>query len=475
MLNIDSLMPYALEQVAQTGRAPALQFLMENGMYFPDMVSSFPTMSVTIDSTLLTGTYPDQHQIPGLHWFDINKKQFVNYGTGFRETFRIGMRRSIHNMLYRLNHEHLSKNVTTIYEDLAHKNTSSASINSFVYRGNHPQRLKTPKLLSALTHFEDGEWIAETPTEFSLGAFSKFRSKGVPTQVAAGNYKYTAKELRHLIKTNKLPQFTFCIFQDMDTRLHFKGPTYMKMILKIDNEIQKILNMYPSWKEALYQNIWMVIGDNGHSATGTRRRKHAIDLRKIFKRYRIARLQKSVTEKDQLVLCVNQRMAFIYLLDKKASLDSLVALLKKDKRIDVIAWKRDGAIHVVSGIKEGTVSFRPNGPVTDIYDQTWYISGNLDILDLHVTNHQFLTFGNYPDALARLYGALHSHSGTYLVVNAKPGYEFKAQATPAHLSGAAHGSLHRQESLVPLLVAGTNKKPAHRRFTDMKNYILNLC
>ncbi|MEK4801117.1 alkaline phosphatase family protein [Oceanobacillus sp. FSL K6-0118] len=118
LLNIDSLMPQALEVAAQTGRAPALQYLMENGTYFSDMVTSFPAMSVTIDSSLLTGTYADQHRIPGLHWFDTRNKEFINYGTGFRETFRIGMRRSIHNMLYRLNHEHLSNDVTTIYEDL---------------------------------------------------------------------------------------------------------------------------------------------------------------------------------------------------------------------------------------------------------------------------------------------------------------------------------------------------------------------
>jgi len=175
LLNIDSLMPQALEVAAQTGRAPALQFLMEKGTYFPDMVSSFPTMSVTIDSTLLTGTYADQHRVPGLHWFDTRNKQFINYGTGFRETFRIGWKRSIHNMLYRLNHDHLSNEVTTIYEDLAAKGIPSASINSFVYRGNKIRRLETPKFLSALTHFENGEWKAETPSIFSLGTFSKLR------------------------------------------------------------------------------------------------------------------------------------------------------------------------------------------------------------------------------------------------------------------------------------------------------------
>lgn len=62
---------------------------------------------------------------------------------------------------------------------------------------------------------------------------------GVATQIATGNYKYTARELKYLIRKNKLPSFTFCIFQDMDARIHLKGPMDIKGITKIDKEIQK--------------------------------------------------------------------------------------------------------------------------------------------------------------------------------------------------------------------------------------------
>ncbi|MYL57143.1 hypothetical protein GLW20_06455 [Virgibacillus halodenitrificans] len=474
LLNIDSLMPQPLEIAVQTDQTPALKFLMENGMYFSNMVNSFPTMSVTIDSSLLTGTYPDKHQIPGLHWFDTRNLQFINYGTGLRETFRIGWRRSIHNMLYQLNHEHLSSQVTTIYEELAKKQLHSASINSFVYRGNKTQKLKAPKILRTFTKFENGEWTAQVPSIFSLGTFSKIRKKGFPTQIAAGNCKYTAKELRYLIRKNKLPSFTFCIFQDMDARIHLKGPTDKKLIKKIDKEIQKILNMYPSWEKALEKNIWMIIGDNGHAATGTSYCKGLINLRKIFKQFKVAQIQRRPKNNDQIAFCVNQRMAYIYILDKEISIRKLIELLQRESRIDVIAWKDGEDVHVVSGMKSGMITYRNGGIYTDIYNQNWSINGQLDILDLTLTKNQFISYGDYPDALARLSGALHSHEGRFIVVNAKPGYEFEAQSTPFHLNGAAHGSLHRQESLVPLIIAGTNEKPLHRRFVDMKNYIINL-
>ena len=474
LLNIDSLMSEPLEVAIQTGRAPALQFLMENGNYIPDMVTSYPTMSVTIDSSLLTGTYADKHHVPGLTWFDNSRKEVINYGTGFRETFRLGMRRSVHNMLYRLNNEHMSSEVTTIYEELADRGIPSASINSFVYRGNIPQKLRTPRLFSTLTRFKNGEWITNATNIFSLGTFSKLRPWGVATQIAAGNYKFTARELRYLIRKNKLPKFTFCIFQDMDARIHLKGPMDIKGITKIDKEIQKTLDLYPSWEEAINRNTWLVMGDNGHSPTGTNHRDFVIDLRKGLKKYRISRLERPVHKKDQLVLCVNQRMAYIYILDDHLPLSAIVECLNNDQRIDIIAWKNENFIHVESGMREGSLKYRPGGSFTDIYNQTWSIEGDPELLDLNLTNEKELAYSNYPDALMRLYSVLNSHSGRFIVVNAKPGCEFKAQSSPVHLSGAAHGSLHKQESLVPLIISGTKEKPIYPRVVDIKEFIIRL-
>ncbi|WP_164668160.1 alkaline phosphatase family protein [Virgibacillus doumboii] len=474
LLNIDSLMPKPLETAVQTGRAPALKFLMENGRYISNMVSSFPTMSVTIDSSLLTGTYADKHKIPGLNWFDDSKNEIINYGTGFRETNKSGLRKSVHNMLYRLNNEHLSSNVRTIYEELADRDIPSASINSFVYRGNTPQRLQVPRLFRGLTRFKDGQWTAEATSIFSLGVFSKLRKRSVATQIAAGNYKYTARELRHLIRRNKLPGFTFCIFQDLDFRIHFKGPMDIKGIARIDRQIQKTLNMYSSWEEALNRNVWMVMGDNGHAPMGFRYRDFVIDLRKILKKLRIARIGRRIRKKDQIVLSVNQRMAYVYTLDNKLSLATIAEQLKDDNRIDIIAWKTEKGIQVESGMREGSLHYSPEGEYSDVYEQTWSIEGNSELLDLMVTSDKNISYGDYPDALARVYGALHSQPGRFIVVNAKPGCEFKAQSTPFHIGGAAHGSLHKQETLVPLVIAGTTAKPEYPRIVDMKAFLLDL-
>src|SRR5699024_8835392 len=146
-----------------------------------------------------------------------------------------------------------------------------------------------------------GKWISHTPPLFSLGAFSKIKKGNISLKIAAGNYRYMGRELRQLIRKKKLPSFTFCIFQDLDLRMHFKGPMDIKGIAKIDREIQKTLNLFPSWEDAIKENTLLVIGDNGHAAMHHKRKKALIDLRKLLKSYQIAKIQRKVRKKDHIV------------------------------------------------------------------------------------------------------------------------------------------------------------------------------
>lgn len=88
VLIIDSLMDQPLKKAIQEGRAPALKFFLENGHYEPEVASAYPTMSVAIDSTLLTGTYPNIHRVPGLVWYNQAEQRIVNYGSDKKKSPR---------------------------------------------------------------------------------------------------------------------------------------------------------------------------------------------------------------------------------------------------------------------------------------------------------------------------------------------------------------------------------------------------
>lgn len=78
---VDSLIAKSIDEVIAQKRLPAFKYLVEHGQYYRDMVSSFPTMSVSIDSSLLTGAYPDVHRVPGLSWYSSQEQRVINYGT----------------------------------------------------------------------------------------------------------------------------------------------------------------------------------------------------------------------------------------------------------------------------------------------------------------------------------------------------------------------------------------------------------
>ncbi|HEX3031418.1 MAG TPA: hypothetical protein VHS59_04150, partial [Bacillota bacterium] len=56
---------------------------------------------------------------------------------------------------------------------------------------------------------------------------------------------------------------------------------------------------------------------------------------------------------------------------------------------------------------------------------------------------------------------------------AKPGCEFDGEGVPVHRGKGSHGSLHREDSCVPLLIAGTEQTLKRPRIIDFVPFILN--
>nr|WP_306428745.1 alkaline phosphatase family protein [Siminovitchia terrae] len=477
LLMIDSLMDEPLRKAIKEGRAPAFKYLIEHGHYYSNMVSSYPTMSVTIDSSILTGTYSNKHRVPGLVWYDEKEKRLVNYGSAREEVFKLGIKNVIEDNLYHLNHSHLSRDVKTIHEVLAMKGAQSASINALVYRGNEEKTLNLSKALSKLDMMPESLKI-KTPFIFSYGALAQFSPKNnqntQPWERLGFNDKFSAQELIYLIENGKLPAFTIAYFPDLDKNVHKDGPmNHIDAIEKTDRQLQEVFKTYGSWDEALDSATWIVMGDSGQAKVGEDKSQSLIHLNKMLDSYKIHKITEPVKKDDQIVIAYNERMAFIYNLDQNIELEEIVKTLQKDDRMNLIAWKNGSDVHVATSGQKEKLTFRPNGDFNDKYGQSWLIRGEYSVLDLSVNNFQ-IEYGTYPDALARLYTSLHSHSGNYIIVDAKPGFEFAGDGTPVHPGGAAHGSIHKQDSLIPMIVTGTDTKPKHMRVVDLYPWILKL-
>ncbi|WP_456271029.1 alkaline phosphatase family protein [Bacillus sp. AK031] len=473
VLVIDSLMDKPLKKAIGDGEAPALEFFMNRGQYSNNLVSSYPTMSVTIDSSILTGAYPDEHKIPGLVWFNDKEKQIITYGNGVFEILKLGLSDFAKNGLYEFNNIDLSREVTTIHEDLDKAGLKTASINALVYRGNYPHTLKVPKIISKLSNLPE-ELETMGPEKLSLGLFSRQNLDNDHTLNRIGlNDTFAAEEMIHLLKNNSLPPFTIMYFPENDHAAHKKGPTATNGIEEADKQLQKILNGFQEWDEALVNTVWVIMSDSNQSLVINDKKEALIDLRKSFSKYKVLQLGKDVSGKDEIVITANERMAYIYSLKEHLRLQQLARNLQPDSRIAWIAWKDGEKIRVVSPDHEGDFTFSPGGSYEDQYTQRWSINGNREILDLSIKQDQ-IVYGNYPDALARLYGATQSQQGEFLIADAKPGYEFIGESSPQHTGGGAHGSMHKVDSSVPIIVAGTNKSIENLRIVDLKDWILDV-
>lgn len=200
-----------------------------------------------------------------------------------------------------------------------------------------------------------------------------------------------------------------------------------------------------------------------------------VDLPSLLKGYSVLRQGKSVTDETDIVLAVNETMAYVYKLSKENSLRDIAYVLTSDPRIDVVSWKENEWIYALQGETNKELKYKLNGKMVDTYQQRWTVEQDLDVLDLKLnTKNQRLDYGKFPDVLARLSGALHSHQGDFLVVTAKPGYELADRSSPTHEGGGGHGSLYEKESLVPLIICGTNEKPQYLRIIDLKPFFLKL-
>ncbi|MGE5704261.1 MAG: alkaline phosphatase family protein [Clostridia bacterium] len=476
---VDSMMPDVLEDCVKQRKAPAFQFLMDRGEYVPDCVTVFPTMTASIDCSLLTGVYPDQHTVPGLVWYDASSRKIINYINSTAMITKIGIAHCAQNVLYDLNERHLSRDVKTIHEDLESCGFVTGSINVIAHRGNVQHSLHLPFALQAATSFQLPQKVSG-PTIFSMGTLVNpniFRP--IPwgfSQSPIGSYgindTHAIDVLIEVVKSGKQPDFTLVYLPDNDHKLHRAPEQALDHLAAVDEQIVRFLNSFPSWEQALEENVLLFISDHGQTQIGVDP-IHNIDLQQLLVPFRLHRIGCDIRKEDEVVICNNERMTYLYPL-QEGLLNKVLDALAGEKRIDIIAWKEAEWVHVKTGGTERKLRFTKAGSQTDCYGNSWRLDGDLGVLDLDIGQDGIIRFDNYPDALSRLYGALFARTDPVVAVTAAPGYEFLSEYAPTHLGGGSHGSLHKRDSLIPLLVVGAKqpiKRPA--RLVDLKEFIVN--
>ncbi len=140
---IDAMAPAMLERAVAAGEAPVLGALIERGLYVPECVAAFPSVTPVCAASIVTGEWQERHGIPGMSWYHREEERYVEYGSSFRASQKVGLGRQLTDTVYNMNGAHLSKDTETVFETLDDASVRTAGTTYLMYRGRHrhePQR-----------------------------------------------------------------------------------------------------------------------------------------------------------------------------------------------------------------------------------------------------------------------------------------------------------------------------------------------
>jgi Type I phosphodiesterase / nucleotide pyrophosphatase len=469
LLVLDGIRPDVLRAAIRDGAAPNLGALARRGEAVWDAVSVFPSITPAATAAIATGEAPARSGIVGHAWYDEYERRVVVYGAMTETVMASGPIRVFHNNVWRMNRDDL--HAATLFEALHDRGLDGACVNFPVRRGphTHPIRMKTIE-----GYLMGGRYLGPSvqgPKEYFMGDLFYSRDTGFSGRKANGgvlrsvgiNDDYAARVGAMLLKERAAP-FNLVYFFKGDSIAHHHGlEAQRRWLATADEYVARLFSAGGGVDRVLEDYAVLALSDHGHAPLLPRSRY--VDLRTIQGQKVSSGVKARFRNGTTVVVVPNGRSALLYLRGD-VELQSVVERLVGRRGVDLAAWMEDGRAAVRRLGRE--VRFLPGPGVSDPFGRSWELEGDPRALDIAVSD-DYLHYGEYPDALERLWGCLHSPRCGDVVLSATPGYTF-GEISGGYHTASDHGSLHASDSNVFVLASGV---PAPHRITDVAPTLLS--
>jgi hypothetical protein len=452
---VDAMKPAMLERVIASGHAPAMARVREEGVYVGDCVAAFPSVTPVCAATITTGVGPDRHLIPSMNWYHREEDRYIEYGSSFSASRQFGVLRSLTDTVYRMNAEHLSHDVETVFESLDDADVRTAGTTYLIYRGRHEHEVSNESALARIATSTFFRRTIEGPQELFYADLYASRRTGCRGQLGlpGARDQHTGCVGSYLVE-NDLFDFLLYSLPDNDAFSHRNGPhAQVTSLAAADRQLERLMHAAGGPDEFLEQHAVIICSD--HSQAPVEERIH---LDAAFAEFEVARPGSSRSAAAQLALSPAQRSAMIYALDPDEAPDTCARareVAEGLEGVDLVMWRHNGEA-IVRG-RRGELRFAAGGALTDARGADWSVEGDLAVLRAEIQDGRILST-EYPDALGRVWSALHCPTAGDILLSAAPGYEFVDWGGSDHVGGGSHGSLHRSDSLGALLWCGTGER-----------------
>jgi predicted AlkP superfamily pyrophosphatase or phosphodiesterase len=452
---IDALKPAMLERAIASGRAPVLARIREQGVYVDDCTAAFPSVTPVCAATITTGVGPDQHLIPSMNWYHREEARYVEYGSSFSASRQFGVLRSLTDTVYRMNAEHLSHDVDTVFESLDDIDVRTAGTTYLIYRGRHQHEVANETALARIVTSTLFRRTIDGPLELFYADLYASRKTGCRGQLGMPGIRdqHTGCVGAYLVEHDL---FDFMLFSlpDNDAWSHRNGPhAQVTSIAAADRQLERLMHAAGGPDAFLDEHAVIVASDHSQASVEDR-----IRLDYGFEDFEVANPGGSRPATGEVALSPAQRAAMIYVLDedqREELLTRSVAVARELPGVDLTMWREgtDGTEAVLASSR-GELRFAPGGEIEDLRGRRWSIEGDLAALSAEVRDGR-LHSPDYPDALERVWSALNCPTAGDVLLSADPGFEFVDWGGADHVGGGSHGSLHHSDSLGALLWCGT--------------------
>jgi hypothetical protein len=464
---VDALSPVALDVAIAEGHAPMLAELVRRGDYSRDCISTFPSLTPVAASAIATGLGPDEHLIPSMNWYHRGEERYVEYGSSFPATRAFGVFRSLQDTVYNMNLAHLVQDRPTVFEQLDDAGLRTACTTYLIYRGrfrHEPAGDSRYRRLAEAAQFRHAVWGAREL--FYADLFDSRRTGCSSTLGMPGQRDRHAGCVGSHLVEHDLFDFLLLSLPDNDSYSHRYGPDAQPTsIAEADRALERVFHAAGGIDDFLADHAMIVMSDHSQSLV-----EQPVNLAHHLGGWRILTPSDSAPEEAELAVCPGARSAQVYVLDegrRERLLPRLTRELRGIEGVDLTAW-REGGEAVVANVA-GELRFAPSesppdggGGAVDGRGAGWTVDGDLGVLDAVVEGAE-LRYGDYPDALGRLWSALACPRAGDVLLSATPGYEFVDWGGSHHQGGGSHGSLHGCDSLGVLLTCGVERQAGDRQ------------
>ena len=449
---VDAMKPAMLERAIAAGRAPAMARIIADGVYVSECAAAFPSVTPVCAASITTGTGPDQHHIPSMNWYHREEGRYVEYGSSFSASRQFGVLRSLTDTVYRMNADHLSHEVETVFESLDDADVRTAGTTYLIYRGRHEHEVSNESALARIVTSTLFRRTIEGPQELFYADLYASRRTGCRGQLGlpGARDQHTGCVGSYLVE-HDLCDFMLYSLPDNDAYSHRNGPhAQVTSLAAADRQLERLMHAAGGPDEFLDQYAVIVCSDHSQAPVEER-----IRLDAAFADFTVAKPSPLRSAAAEIALSPAQRSAMIYALDP----DEAPGVCARAREVaggvegvDLVMWM-SGEEAVIRG-RRGELHFAPGDQLTDARGERWNVEGDLGVLRAEVQDGRFLTT-EYPDALTRVWSALRCPTAGDVLLSAAPGYEFVDWGGSDHVGGGSHGSLHRSDSLGALLWCGT--------------------